>query len=121
MKVITPLSEVDMKTVSEYPTQGQMVSDDVTVSHHQPSLYVPSNHNNEQNAPQAYVASLINKSKDMWGNKLDSWEGIQYVRGFWDWFVEAYQMLLKKNNELASALNSTSFDIIAQIICIVHW
>jgi hypothetical protein len=65
VKVITPLSEVDMKTVSEYPTQGQMVSDDVTVSHHQPSLYVPSNHNNEQNAPQAYVASLINKSKDM--------------------------------------------------------
>jgi hypothetical protein len=28
----------------------------------------------------------------MWGNKLDSWEGIQYIIRFWDWFVEAYQM-----------------------------
>jgi hypothetical protein len=65
VKVIAPLLEVDMKTISEYPTQGQMVSDDATVSHHQPSLYIPSNHNNEQNALQAYVASLINKSKDM--------------------------------------------------------
>jgi len=85
-----------------------MVSGDVIVSDHQPSLCFPSHHNNEQDAPQAYVANLINKRKVMWGNKLDSQGEIQYLRGFCDWSIKASQVLL--NNKLAYAIHSASFD-----------
>jgi len=63
VKRITPHLKLDMKIINEYPTKEQMVSSDVIVQYRQQSLCFPSRYNNEHHAPQAYVASLINKMR----------------------------------------------------------
>ena len=60
-----------MKTIAENPTKEQMVSGDAIMLDHQPSLCFPSHHNNEREAPQAYIANLINLIHEEEFNKLE--------------------------------------------------